>query len=270
VSSAKTSAGITRAPRIQEESAARAKAVRLLESRLDNRRGSMLFVGAHLPEVAIHVAGNGLFITVVESDPERMEAFMAPLRERGMDHQVSWDRRPYSSIDFLSSSYAYLLAWEGIVPDMELVPFLKKTRRDLKVGGTLLLRLPLLPEPALAWPKAAALAARLPEGLRGPLSRGADRLASTLSPAGALSRGEVLEQSSRIFNLESVETLSVLSGRVANLPTPLAALFSLLPAAAADALDGRLAAIPKLSASLASSALFFFAKSREFGHVFRV
>jgi len=241
-----------------------------LKQRLDNRRGSMLFVGAHLPEVAIHVAGNGLFVTVVESDPERMEAFLAPLRRQGMDHQVSWDRRPYSSIEFLSSSYAYLLAWDGIAPDMEVVPFLKKTRRDLKVGGTLLLRLPVLPEPSLALPRAAGVLARLPEGIRGPLVGGGRQLAAALSPRGARPRNEVLEQASRIFNLDSVETLSVLSGRAANLPSAHAAAVALVPRSVSAALDEKRAAMPKLADALAASALFCFAKSREFGHVFRV
>lgn len=256
--------------RFEDEGIARNRAVRLLEKRLDNRRGSMLFIGACLPEVAMHVAANGLFITVVESDPERMEAFMAPLRAKGVDHQVSWDRRPYSGIEFLSSSYTYLLAWDGIVPDMEVIPFLKKTRRDLKVGGTLLLRLPVLPEPTLALPRAAELLARLPEGIRGPLLRSGRLLSTFLSPGKAISRNQLLEQAARIYNLDSVETLSVLSGRSDNLPGPLAAAISLLPRPVVDALDEKFSSTPKLADALAASALFCFAKSREFGHVFRV
>ncbi len=249
---------------------AQSRAVRLLKARLDNRRGSMLFVGANLPEVAIHVAQNGLFITVVESDPDRMEAFMAPLREKGVDHQVSWDRRPYSSIEFLSSSYAYLLAWDGVASDMETIPFLKKTRRDLKVGGTLLLRLPLLPEPALALPRAASLLDRFPQRVSAPLMTLGRRLASSVSPSGARSRADLLEQASRIYNLESIETLSVLDGRADHLPSPLAAALSLVPPAVKATLDERLSQTPRIAQSLTASALFFFAKSREFGHVFRV
>ena len=100
---------------------------------MDGRRGSLLFLGAHLPEVAVHAMGRGLYVTVVESNEERMKAFLEPLKKAGHDLSVSLERRPYEAIEFVASSYNYVICWDGVpaaFPDPAL--FFKKVRRELR------------------------------------------------------------------------------------------------------------------------------------------
>jgi hypothetical protein len=248
------------------------RVVERLVPRLDNRRGAVLFLGGHLPEIALHVLKRGMFVTVVETRPEQMERFLAPLKQEGVDKAVTWERRPYSMVEFLMSSYTYAIVWEGIPDGLAPVPFLKKLRREVKVGATLYLRVPALPSvPAL--PEALAKAsAGLPASVRTRLGQAGEALSNRMALPGALPVATVKQAAENILNLEAEIPLSVVAERLALLPAPAGRALAGLPAAvlaAVETLDRKLAASPG-GALLASSVLLEFARSREFGNVFRV
>jgi len=150
--------------------AVRAEATKLLISRLDSRMGNALFIGADLPEVALHVLRRGLFAIVNDSDSSRLEAFMSPIREARLDKQVSIESRPYSDVEFLASSFNSIVAWRGVPDDMPLPLFFKKIRRELKAGAALHLHVAL--RPARWAPSVASLLSRLPDDLREKLEDG--------------------------------------------------------------------------------------------------
>lgn len=271
---------------------------------LDSRRGAVLFVGAELPEVALHVLRLGVFVTVVESDATRVDAFMDPLKTASLDVGVTVDRRPYSEIEFLASSYNAIIAWNGIPPETPVELFFKKTRHDLKAGGALFLRLSLRPDFVGLVPALTPFTQRLPAPLGafaskalGGLSRLAgqklefgeaprpDRESRPASPQlpgtgpahvkgargelGAMDRASVLEAASRHYNIEKTFPLSVLVERVAL--SPIAGAMDVLPDVVYSLLarvDRRLSSGP--AGRLATSTLFHFTKTKEFGRVFRV
>ncbi len=246
----------------------RKRVIDRLVGQMDNRRGSLLCVGAHLPEVASHALKQGLFVTVVEGDVERMNRFLEPLKAAGQDQSVSWDRRPYHAIEFLSSSYNYVVAWDGIpdgFPDPAL--FFKKVRRELKAGGTLYLRTRVRHSPADAFPAFKGAFEKLPEALRTRITQAAALLESRLLATDVPLVETVKLQAERFFNFESVENLSVtrlpkdVRGPGRFLPPQLFALFTRLDDLLSQSPSGKL---------LPSTALFTFAKTKEFGRVFMV
>jgi len=248
------------------------RAIEELLPQLDSRRGGVLLVGANLPEVAIHVLKNGLFVTVVESDPSRMDAFMGPLKEENVDKSVTWDRRPYSGIEFLSSSYNYIVAWQAPPEGMAMSLFFKKARRELKAGGTLYLRIPVRPNFASEDSMLSRISVRLPAALSRALSTAGRKLLGQMNLDGSVETAEVEEAAARFLNLESVLPLSVVAERLQLLPAPLAALLRIAPKstlAILNAVDGKLVSW-KRTGLLASSNLYRFAKTKEFGRVFKI
>lgn len=221
-----------------------------LIARMDNRIGHALFIGADLPEVALHLLKKGLTITVVESDAARLDAFLDPLRAEKLDRSVSIDSRPYPSIEFLSSSYNVIVAWGGLPAEMEPPLFFKKVRRELKAGSTLYLKVNL--EPAVA---------ALPDGV-----------AAALSLPDACKLDEVKEAADRFLNLEEFVSLGVFTERLMLLPLALRKLLKTVPLPTLEVarfLDRRVDALAT-GQSLAASGLLVMAKTKEFGKVFRV
>ncbi len=251
----------------------RKRVIEKLVGIMDGRRGSLLFVGAHLPEVAVHAMGRGLFVTVVEADQERMDAFLEPLKAAGHDLSVSWDRRPYESIEFVASSYNYVICWEGIpaaFPDPAL--FFKKVRRELKAGGTLFLRTKVRQSPADAFPMLHTSWAKLPEAVKSNLTSVAAvveaRLPSTDVPLSAT----IEKVAERFFNLESVEPLSIMGAQLTRLPREARGPFRILPRrifSLVTHLDDFLSS-SKSGRLFPATALFSFAKTKEFGRVFMI
>ncbi len=240
---------------------------------MDGRRGSLLFLGAHLPEVAVHAMGRGLYVTVVESNEERMKAFLEPLKKAGHDLSVSLERRPYEAIEFVASSYNYVICWDGVpaaFPDPAL--FFKKVRRELKAGGTLFLRTKVRQGPADAFPVLRSTWEKLPESVRQQVTNLA-AIIETRMPASDVPLSATLEKcGGHFFNLESVEPLSIMGAQMTRLPRDLRSPFRVLP-------KGVFSLITHLDELLSSSksgrlfpatALFTFAKTKEFGRVFMI
>lgn len=238
---------------------------------MDGRRGSLLFVGAHLPEVAVHAMGRGLYVTVVESDQERMSTFLEPLKAAGYDQSVSWDRRPYESIEFVASSYNYVICWEGIptaFPDPLL--FFKKVRRELKAGGTLYLRAKVRQSPADAFPMLRTSWEKLPGAMREKLTSVAALIEARLPSTDVPLSATIEKYAERFFNLESVEPLSIMGSQMTRLPRDMRGPFRALPKGIftlATRLDDLLSST-KSARLLPATALFSFAKTKEFGRVF--
>jgi len=237
---------------------------------MDGRRGSLLLIGAHLPEVAIHVLKRGLIVTVNEPDPQRMEAFLEPLKAESVDKSVSWDRRPYSGVEFLSSSYNFIVAWEGLPTDMPSERFFKKARRELKAGGTLFVRAKVLPDPLRDFDMVSKALEAMPDKAAAHLKRAAVGIRARLCPDGSLNSAEVITTADRFLNLEEVTPLSVVNERLDMLPGPLKQPLKMLPEglfALLDNVDGRLASSPA-GPRLATTVFFRFAKTKEFGRIF--
>jgi len=237
--------------------------------RLDHRRGSVLFIGAHLPGIARAVIDQGMFVTVVESSPSRMEQFLAPLKPHGFDQKVSWDRRPYATVEFLSSSYNAIIAWESIPEGMDHSRFFKKVRMELKAGGVLYLRArvaPSVPEVPLL----AKLSPRLPEQLKESAGRFLARLQARLAPRQALDGPALEEVADRYLNLEENLPMAAFIDRLKDLPEGLVRVVAAAPAMVLDlavAVDGRLLQA-ETAGQVAAARLYRFAKTKEFGRIF--
>lgn len=228
----------------------REQAAEALIARMDNRIGHALFIGADLPEVALHLLKKGLTITVVESDATRLDAFLDPLRAEKLDRSVSIDSRPYPSIEFLSSSYNVIVVWGGVPAEMDPSLFFKKVRRELKAGSTLYLKVNLSP----------------------PVERLPDSIAAALSLPEACHLEEVKEAADRFLNLEEFVSLGVFTERLMLLPLALRKLLKTVPLPTLEVarfLDRRVESLAAGQA-LAASGLLVMAKTKEFGKVFRV
>lgn len=250
--------------------AIRALAVEKLLPKLDHRMGSLLSIGASLPEVALHALKRGLFVTVVESDPARVAAYMEPLKEERVDKGVSVDSRPYEGIEFLSSSYNAIVAWDGIPRDMPPALFFKKIRRELKAGGVLYLHVAVA-----AWSPgggAAGLRALAPPAVRGIADKALARVAASTSLPGACDLAALCKAADQYLNVGEVIPLGVFTERLMLLPDGVRKFLKLAPLPTlevAQFLDRRLLGSRK-AAAVSSSVLVSFAKTKEFGHVFRV
>lgn len=251
----------------------RKRVIQKLVTIMDGRRGSLLFLGAHLPEVAVHAMGRGLYVTVVEADQERLQAFLEPLKEAGYDQSVSLDRRPYEAIEFVASSYNYVICWDGIptaFPDP--APFFKKVRRELKAGGTLFLRTKVRQSPADAFPLLRSSWERLPDSVRGKLTNLAAIVESRLPSVDVPLSATIEKCAEHFFNLESVEPLSIMGAQMTRLPRDVRGPFKVLPKSVFSLvthLDDMLSS-SKSGRLFPATALFTFAKTKEFGRVFMI
>jgi hypothetical protein len=243
------------------------RAAALLVTRIDHRMGHALFIGAYLPEVAVHLAKSGLTLTVVESDRVRLDPFLAVLKDAGLDKTVSVDPRPYAGIEFLTSSYNVIIAWDGIPQGMAPLLFFKKARRELKAGGGVWVRLSVVPRLSGQVPAYDKLKARVPARAKPALDRAEQKTGSLLSLPTAHDLDTLKQLAATQLNLEETLPLSILTERLDRVPG-----LSGLAARAAKVLtplEGRLLS-SRAFVPLASSVLLKFAKTREFGHVFRV
>lgn len=246
----------------------------LLIHHLDHHMGNALFLGAALPRVILHLVNKGLFVTVVDSDSKRLASLSELLRQHRADRNVSLDQRPYEDIEFLSSSYNAIFAWNGIPDGMSPALFFKKARRELKAGNTLYLRirqelrhhLALAPQQMETWlSKAPGNAAWVPW-----LSHQLARVRQTLRPACVdipalnLIADPFLQPGQPL-------PISVIAERLDGLPKPVPALLPLVesPLPGLASLETALLSLPLL-ATTASSVFLTYSKTREFGKVFRI
>lgn len=249
-------------------------AIEQLLPKLNNRMGNVLFVRACLPEVAILLVNQGLFVTVVEHDAERLERFMAPIRAEKLDRKVSVDARAYDGIEYQASSYNVVLCWEGVPNGMEPALFFKKVRRELKAGSNLYIRMPL--RPAVELPERVSkpvrkLAEKLPPRVSTQLGVLLAQMTGRLSLPDAVDMEQFQAASASFLKFERSIPLSILAERLRLLPKD-RQVMAHLPAGVLQALlrlDRRLLASSR-NANLASSSLLVFSKSLEFGKVFRV
>lgn len=248
------------------------RVVDTLVPEFDLKRGSLLLIGAHLPDIALHVMQNGLYVTVVEANVERMNQFLGPLKEAGVDRSVTWDRRPYRSIEFVGSSFNYIVCWEGIPEAMEPALFFKKARRELKAGGAVYLRTPVIPDLVPEGSRRAGLLARMPAKVSDIVLRIVSGLQTRLALPDALDAGSIRETADHFLNLESVVPLSLFAERLEGLSGAVSSALGSLPGEPLKtlfALEGRVTSDGAAS-RLASSVLFKFAKTKEFGNIFKV
>ena len=252
-------------------SASEARAQKRILSELDNRMGNVLFIGARVPDIAAHLASRGLFVTVVESDPTRLQAFLEHMKSAGLEQSMSVDLRPYPSISFEGSSYNVVVAWEGTPDGMLPDEFFKKVRRELKAGSNLYLRTALRPALPSSQGLLRKVASRLPERVVSAGEGVSERILSMLIDPDAPDRSALVEAADRFLVVENIEVLSVLPPPVARLAGVASGLghFAAGVPMVIDLLDARLVGLGAV-ASLATSALLRCSKSREFGRIFRV
>ena len=232
---------------------------RLLD-RLDNRMGHALFVGVWLPEVALDLANKGLTITLVESQKEAIDRFLAVFSAHRMDNSVSVDSRPYSLIEFQGSSYNAMLFRDSVPEGMPPALFFKKVRRELKAGSNLYLNAKLRPD----------VQEVLPDRLRSYVALGRAKLRAmgVLAEPSLPTEGELREAADTYLGFLENIPLTVALAPIARFPW----LESRIP----DRLLRELAHLDSAVSShgslrhLASHSLLVFSKNKDFGRVFRV
>jgi hypothetical protein len=255
------------------------RAEQVLLQRLDHHMGNALFLGAALPNVAMDLAGRGLFITVLDTDRSRLDRLLTMARERGLEQSFSVDMRPYASIEFLSSSFNVILAWEGIPSDMPPPLFFKKSRRELKAGNSVYLRVTPLP-PLTEFPlppsiKRMAAASGPGRQFIKTLDGLAQGLARRWSGAAALSIPLLNEAAGGYLQPGDVLPISILSHKLSSVPMAGPVLSRWSQKTLGDAsstggsLEDRLARHPN-AVPWASSVFLIYSKTLEFGRVFRV
>ena len=250
----------------------RERALHWLLPQLDNRRGSALFIGADLPEIATQVLGQGMFVTVVETDADRMDAFMAPLREQRIDKSVTWERRPFNHIEFQSSSFTYASAWNGVPDGFEDQSlFFKKIRRELKAGGMLYLKSTVRRNLFEAFPELDKMLGHLPGGVRNQVQKIAETWTGLIPEIAAESQSALETRADRYLDLQEALPLSTINHQlVTHLSRDIRGSFSVLPGQLfklADQLDARLSAMA--AAQLFPTTTFFkFSRTKELGRVF--
>jgi len=248
------------------------EAVEYLVKKLDHRMGAALFVGAALPEVAMHVARRGLSLTIVEADKGRIDRFLAPVREAKLDRTVNVDFRPYEGIEFLASSYNAIVVWGGIPDQMPPALFFKKVRRELKAGGSLYLRLPVRPQLSVGGLLGEKVVGRMPLKAMTAMESLVLRFNKAVSLEGALAIDDVRQAADAYLNVEDIAPLSIVAERMSLLPAPLLKILDSAPSSLTglvSKLDHKL--MSRFDAeAVASSVIIQFARTREFGKVFRI
>lgn len=102
--------------------------------------GKALVIGGAWPLLALDLARMGLFVTVVDPDPEVIRAVSAEAASAKLLTQITVQALDYKDINFAASAFNVIVAWDSLNAYTEQLPLLKKINRELKAGGRLFLR----------------------------------------------------------------------------------------------------------------------------------
>jgi len=265
-----------------------------LRAALHQGRGRVLIVGGQWPGLALELATEGRFVTVVSSQSEVLTALRTAAQSAGLTRQLNLDARSYGDVSFEPGAFEAIVLYDPYAFLGLPRALFTKCRRELRTGGTLFARLPLasgavFPEA----PRAVGLTAqslavpplaprdktlvRARDRVRRAV-RGALRAARVSRPFAATADAPGLpwdQFEAAIgdqFVITRVGSYHVVGQDVAelacDLPRPLGRLVSHL-VAPATRLDDWLLARPEWR-PVASVALVHAAHQRELGRVFRV
>lgn len=265
-------------------------------------RGRVLVVGALWPELALDLAADGRFVTLLDPRADRLAPIRSLILERGLAQRLTLDIRSYADVSFEAASFEAIVLYEPFPYMASPAALLAKCRREMRAGGLLLMRVVLtegapfpdgapsqgltadpLEVPALSTRGAQVLKAR-DRALRavwgalralrliGPAAR--DRVATgTLGDPGrrGVRWGPLSAALQQHFVVTDVRALQLASYEVAELACALRPPFSRLASnlvSVAQRLDERLLAGPGLARALAPAVLVHATKQRELGRVF--
>lgn len=118
----------------------------------------VLVVGASWPELVVALAQLGAFVTVVDTDPDRLAAVSAAAGPTGLLKRITIHADDYKTRSFAASAFHEVVAWDVLNRYTEYEPLIKKFTRELKAGGQLVMRsvvtsAPLRPDMAEAAPE---------------------------------------------------------------------------------------------------------------------
>jgi precorrin-6B methylase 2 len=100
----------------------------------------VLVVGALWPRLAIDLAKNDMFVTVVEDDPERARRISDAAAENGLLTTVTVIASDYVGRSFEPGAFHLTVIWDALNRYSEYDVILKKVTRELKTGGQLFVR----------------------------------------------------------------------------------------------------------------------------------
>jgi len=269
---------------------------------LDDVRGRVLVVGALWPELALELAADGRFVTLLDPRGDRLAPIRSLVLERGLAQRLTLDIRSYADVSFEAAAFESIVLYEPFPYLASPGALLAKCRRELRAGGQLLMRAVLtegapFPDGAptqgltadpLAVPALGAAGVRVRQvrdralravwgalrALRLIVPPARERVASgTLGDPGRrgvswTALAQALEQN---FVVTDVRAFQLASFEVAELACALRPPFSRLVSnlvPLAQRLDERLLAEPGLLRALAPAVLVHATKQRELGRVF--
>jgi hypothetical protein len=265
-------------------------------------RGRILVVGALWPELALDLAAEGRFVTLLDPRSERLAPIRSLVFERGLAERLTLDIRSYAEVSFEAAAFEAIVLYEPFPYLASPGALHAKCRRELRAGGQLLMRAVLtegapFPDAGRAqglMAEALEVPPLPPQGVRARQVR--DRALRALwsalralrlivAPArervasGALGdpgrRGltwatlsQALDQNFVVTDVRAFQLASFEMAELAcALRPPLARLVSnLVPIA--QRLDERLLSEPGLLRALAPAVLVHATKQRELGRVF--
>ncbi len=199
-----------------------------LDSWIDNRIGNALILGVALAEIAAELTSRGITVTVQEKDIQAYKKLHAYVTENGDGKLVSLEPREYGAVNFESSSFNLILAWDGLPPGISVQDFFKKAKRELKAGSMLYLRTEFKNKPI---GKHGKFLGRLPYSTR--LSQAADLIDNGLTDlVYGKDKPELLELEESLQKYLKLEDEIFSSPLLEKLSAPIGQLGTLLPTGA--------------------------------------
>ena len=224
-----------------------------------------LIIGGCWPRLATDLANAGMFVTVIEPDPERTRLISEEVSRAGQLSRVNVHTDDYKNRTFESAGFHLVVAWDSLQQYTELGPMLRKVHREMKTGGRLVLRVPVKREKARTETTAVRRRLRLFLAMMHG-SRVSASDAWLLPATGAVCRKELQGEIEELLVLEDfVPHHAVLPdwADLAGAGVPLASSFY----TRARALDDRML---QRSPGVCRFVAAFARKERELGRVFRI
>ncbi len=223
-----------------------------------------LLIGAGWPRLAVDLAERGVFVTVVDPDPERIATISRLAGQAGHLGRVTVTTDDYKSRAFEPSAFNFVAAWDSLERYTAVEPLIKKVLRELKAGGRLFVRARVKSQRSEREDLRRKLRAVLPLISGGDVSALAED--SFLMPThGAVDRAELLEPIDRLLVVDEIRWHHRLASDLADVAVgALPALRGLVPLA--QTLDERLLGRDD---ELARFVMITATKEKQLGRVFR-
>ena len=103
----------------------------------------VLIIGAGWPRLAADFAELGGWVTVVDSDRDRLRLVSHDVAQRGQLRRVTLHDDDYHERAFDVSAFNVIVCWDSLARYSEYPPLMKKVLRELKAGGKLFVRSPV-------------------------------------------------------------------------------------------------------------------------------